>query len=49
MFHPEFNPQCKEHLIVGIVIVGGLIDSVIGIVSGAAVAITSAASALLPL
>jgi hypothetical protein len=33
----------------GIVIVGGLIDSVIGIVSGAAVAITSAAGALLPL
>jgi len=34
----------------GIVIIGGLIDSVIGIVNGAAVAIISAASAvLLPL
>jgi hypothetical protein len=34
----------------GIVIIGGLIDSVIGIVSGAVVAITSAASAVvLPL
>jgi hypothetical protein len=34
----------------GIVIIGGLVDSVIGIVSGAVVAITSAASAVvLPL
>jgi hypothetical protein len=39
----------KEHLM-GIVIIGGLIDSVLGIVNGAVVAITSAASAvLLPL
>jgi hypothetical protein len=30
----------------GIVIIGGLVDSVIGIVSGAVVAITSAASAV---
>ena len=30
----------------GIVIIGGLIDSVIGIVTGAVVAITSAASAV---
>jgi hypothetical protein len=43
-------PNIKEHLIMGIVIIGGLIDSVIGIVSGAVVAITSAASAVvLPL
>jgi hypothetical protein len=33
----------------GIVIIGGLIDSAIGILSGAAVAITSAASAVLPI
>ncbi len=34
----------------GIVIIGGLIDSVVGIVNGAVVAITSAAGAvLLPL
>ena len=40
----------REYLIMGIVIIGGLIDSVIGIVNGAVVAITSAASAvLLPL
>jgi hypothetical protein len=37
----------KEHLVMGIVIIGGLIDSVIGIVNGAVVAITSAASAVL--
>jgi hypothetical protein len=30
----------------GIVIIGGLIDSVVGIVNGAVVAITSAASAV---
>ena len=39
----------KEHLM-GIVVIGGLIDSVLGIVNGAVVAITSAASAVvLPL
>jgi hypothetical protein len=46
-FHPTI---AKEHYIMGIVIVGGLIDSVLGIVNGAVVAITSAASAvILPL
>jgi hypothetical protein len=42
MSHPIF----QENLIMGIVVIGGLVDSVIGIVNGAVVAITSTASAV---
>jgi hypothetical protein len=50
IFHPIVPAKYKEHVTMGIVIIGGLIDSVIGIVNGAVVAITSAGSAvILPL
>jgi hypothetical protein len=39
-------PIFWEHLIMGIVVIGGLVDSVLGIVNGAVVAIISAASAV---
>ena len=38
----------KEHLVMGIVIIGGLIDSVIGIVTGTVFGIVGAVSALIP-
>jgi hypothetical protein len=45
-----FHSIVREYPSMGIVIIGGLIDSVVGIVNGAVVAVTSAASAvLLPL
>jgi hypothetical protein len=47
MFNPVVPPS-KEYFIMGIVIVGGLIDSVVGIVTGTVFGIVGAVSALIP-
>jgi len=45
--HQKIHPRYQGAPIMGIVIIGGLLDSVVGIVNGAVVAITSAAGAVL--